>query len=183
MVTTDSRDTDADRLSRLLYEFGSKLSLVMNQRDTINSRRNLLLAFDWIFAIAIVLYGIHDDKQLGHNLSSARFMITISLLVMTGLIFFLTIGLSLVRRSRLLSEEIRVSAIKLAALVRVASQFHEHSPRGFIADLELDLRLTEAESVLRRVEKTIGLRLVSSTSEVSQPRQAGARNPGEPQPR
>ena len=184
MVTTDGRDTDADRLSHLLDEFGGKSRTLLNQRDAVELRRIAFLISSIpmiVVAIAIFLFfyfhGIELDPQI------LSYLAIVSVLSVTTAFVMVTVSVSLSRSSRLISEEIRVSAIKLAKLIRAASQFHEHSSRGFIADLELELRLTEAESVLLRVEKMTGLPLVSSTSTAQQEREAGFRKPGEPQPR
>jgi hypothetical protein len=140
-------DRDAEVLAKRLQEYTSSLQVVLQDRIKMDSQVLWWIGGGGILVTAFLPILWH---QIGGIQTSGLAAIGVATAVTA--VFVLSTILKL-RAS--LNEEIDVLAQKLDKIARRASQQMEHARPSFGIELELDLRLTEAEAALRKAERFV----------------------------
>jgi hypothetical protein len=142
-------DEDQKLIIALLKEYSERLLDVCERRDRSKDRSFLILVF---FLIALCI-GLSLFSFLILGFGSTSYML---LLISCAFYLFTLVLISnyysknLFQKTVLLSRDAEILSIKLEKVIRAASQAHEHVVSNFVGRLELDLRLTDAESALQR---------------------------------
>ncbi len=143
--------------AKLLDDYSVKLRSLYEQWDKIYGRR-FLMFYSVVSSLTLVVSTFFIFLSLPDELLSDGFIKTASLVIF----FVLVYGVILVtvyvykqqiRKRRSVEEDIRITFVQLENLVHRASQFLEHGSRSEL--VELEFRLADAESALRRVEEFV----------------------------
>ena len=145
---------DKKILISLLGEYSSKLLGICEKID-IYQRRNIVYVAVLIGALfpLMVLLVIFITNRLEDILKRIWLSATIAILFVSilfaGTFFSQSEVLYNNGKLKLLKQDARVTATKLEKVIRLASQLQDHVLNNIISELELDLRLTDAESTLQ----------------------------------
>lgn len=148
--------TEIERLLPLLTEYTSKLRDACEERLGQRRARKRYL---WLFlSTALGLVGFTLQFNLVADISKNYLQVTGSVLVaFAAITFFVSVYFPWLGFG---PRDVRHEASELAAvverLVRIVSQYSEHSPVSTGGRLEFEVRLVEAESVLRLYQVAFG---------------------------
>lgn len=142
-------EEDRKLIISLLNEYSEKLLKICEQID--RQQRNfdflwLLLAFAWTMGV----YWLFSTKIIT--------IITILIITMVSQSFIIYIYFGIQQpRLELLQRKASIISAKLEKVIRAASQAQEHTTMavGFFSDLEVDLRLSDAESALQHYNNLV----------------------------
>jgi hypothetical protein len=151
---------DRDKLISLLEEYSLKLRKKCDYID-----KSLLIFKAFLFSIAIVstitfVFIITLHKKI--NYPASDFIFVVSFLA------FLASSIALIslykddnelKRKNIINfrnHEAHAIAHRLNKLVGIASEFYEHVEKKKISKIELDLKISEAESVLNYYDSIVG---------------------------
>ncbi|TRU50210.1 MAG: hypothetical protein EWV49_09660 [Microcystis aeruginosa Ma_QC_Ch_20071001_S25] len=136
-------EEDRKLIISLLNEYSEKLLNICEQID--RQQRNfdflwLLLAFAW----TMVFYWLFSTKII-----TILTILTITI-VSQSFVIYIYFGIQQ-PRLELLQRKASIISAKLEKVIRAASQAQEHTTMagGFFSDLEVDLRLSDAEYALQ----------------------------------
>jgi hypothetical protein len=145
-------EEDQKLIISLLKEYSEKL-LNMCERVEINKGRNFLIR---LFSI-VVPFAIFALANFLLKVAPIPFFEAAASIYAGSIVFLLLsiptiydLNKSSTQKTALLSRDAEILSIKLEKVIRAASQAHEHVVSNFVGRLELDLRLTDAESALQR---------------------------------
>lgn len=139
---------DVERISRLLAEYSGKLK---DRVDEIDRRRRRFLT---VLSIGLGLLGITVGLWPAIGAKNALPLLSITISVAFSSMLLLISDIS---RDRALREGAKTNCLHLARLVRKVSQLEEYGEGSLGTKIELDLRLTEAETLLRYAQRAFGL--------------------------
>ena len=150
---------EIDRIIKLVSEYTSKLKNLLDLYQEQQKRRLLMI---FIFSISIIMiYGIvffYVQSRYSINYSSySTYNLVIGFMVIAVFSLFGYFTYSYIKESRNKSDivdEMRLIKKQLSQLIIIASQTREHIvDRNSFALLEIDLKLTEAEDMISRVNR------------------------------
>ncbi len=151
---------DRDKLIALLEEYSAKLQKKCDYID-----RSLIIIKTFLFSIAIIsavacVYAIAYHKRM--DSSTHFFILMVSFLALSASsmsLFHLYDDDNELERKNIINShnhETHALAHRLNKLVGIASGFYEHVEKKEISKIELDLKISEAESVLNYYDSIIG---------------------------
>jgi hypothetical protein len=152
---------DRDKLISLLEEYSAKLR---RKCDYIDKNLRVLKAFLFFLSfISIItcLIAISHSHRIGSDTSFIILMVS-GLICFTSLSFLLSLSNnddSILRKKNIIdsrNHEAHALAHRLNKLVGIASEFYEHVENKAISKIELDLKISEAESVLNYYDLIVG---------------------------
>lgn len=137
-------------LARLLTEYSGKIKILTEQESKLRNKRFLLLTIVpllWGLAVATLLMLVGEEA----NTFIARKISLIGMIALTAVsvLVYYSLWQQERRKVELTDREREIAILKFEPVVRIASQFLEHSTKDPNVRLELSLRLVEAESALR----------------------------------
>lgn len=145
---------DKKILISLLGEYSSKLLNVCEKVD-IHQRREIIyvtIMMGTLFPLAFLLI-IFITNRLEDILKNIWFGAGIAIIIVLFLFAVMFFSRSQFfhnkERLKLLKQDARATAGKLEKVIRLASQIQENVLNNIISELELDLRLTDAELALQ----------------------------------
>ena len=170
-MSTLGKDTFSDRkddraydfhttetILKLLSEYSAKLKEMAEQKYRLHTRliilRLIVIGITGGIFTAVLWFYTQNQGFTKFAFSAPYFIISISGFILGAAL--VVVFRSELIKDELLIQEIDVSALKLEKLVRAASQITEHVEKDLGNRLELDLRLVEAESALRRARSFMG---------------------------
>lgn len=144
-------EEDRKLIISLLNEYSEKLLKICEQID--RQQRNLiflwllllLLAFAWTMGV----YWLFSTKIIT--------IITILIITIVSQSFIIYIYFGIQQQKRELLQKASIISAKLEKVIRAASQAQEHTTMavGFFSDLEVDLRLSDAEYALQHYNNLV----------------------------
>jgi hypothetical protein len=137
-------DEDQRLIIALLKEYSERLLDVCERRDRSKDRSFLILVF-YLIALSLSLFSfliLGSTRSFLLLTSCAFYLFTLTLI-------YSYYSTNFSQKTVLLSRDAEILSIKLEKVIRAASQAHEHVVSNFVGRLELDLRLTDAESALQ----------------------------------
>lgn len=139
---------DRKLIISLLNEYSEKLLNICEQID--RQQRNfdflwLLLTFTWTMGV----YWLFSTKIIT--------IITILIITIVSQSFIIYIYLGIQKQKRELLQKASIISAKLEKVIRAASQAQEHTTMAgrFFSDLEVDLRLSDAEYALQHYNNLV----------------------------
>lgn len=143
-----------DRIIKLINEYCIKLKDLLGLLQLQKKRKVIFLLFAiFIFlgVYTLVLY-YFKYEELFDSLSIIAIGLFLSFIIL-GL--FMYAFFRQTRNSRDIIDDIRLVSRQLAQLVRMLSQTREHmiDKNDFLIQLEIDLKMTEAEDLLDRTDR------------------------------
>lgn len=139
---------DRKLIISLLNEYSEKLLNICEQID--RQQRNfdflwLLLTFTWTMGV----YWLFSTKIIT--------IITILIITIVSQSFIIYIYLGIQKQKRELLQKASIISAKLEKVIRAASQAQEHTTMagGFFGNLEVDLRLSDAEYALQHYNNLV----------------------------
>jgi hypothetical protein len=145
---------DRKLLISLLGEYSAKLLNVCEKVD-IHQRREIIystIIMGTLFPLAFLLIILITNRleDILKNIWFGAGIATIIVLFLFAVMFFSRSQFFHNKeRLRLLKQDARAAAGKLEKVIRLASQIQEHVLNNIINEIELDLRLTDAELALQ----------------------------------
>jgi small-conductance mechanosensitive channel len=137
-------DEDRKLIISLLNEYAEKL---LNICEQISKHQRNLTVLVLVFVLAIVAY-----MYFYYSMPIGNTIVTISSIIITivfvPFIIYIYFG---IQKLELLQRKASIISVKLEKVIRAASQAQEHTimGRSFFSDLEVDLRLSDAELALQ----------------------------------
>jgi hypothetical protein len=148
----DYSDEDQKLIISLLNEYSAKLLHICEQIDEHEISKDLFFSSLLLFVVSIPGLGALLI-QVPFSFSSNSPVLTytyLSMLITITLFAIYKRMNSIIRKAKSLRRDSEILSIKLEKVVRIGSQAHEHVVSNFVSRVELDLRLTDAESALQR---------------------------------
>jgi hypothetical protein len=142
---------DIDFLVQMLHEYTESLRM---RADALESLRMANLAFATPTILVAGIFGPPEVVESIRTFASTRSILTV---ILWGMAVLAIVGLAVAfqrRRSRVRDEVHRLGEI-LFTLTQRASQFRDHGQISYAQKIAIDVRLADAESLLRRV-KSVG---------------------------
>jgi hypothetical protein len=148
-------EDDVDALLQMLHDYTEALR---NRADSLENLRFALLSFVTIATAALSMSPqIFEYLNVDAVGSDSTRSIGLGFLLL-ALVSFLLVSLTLFRRFLRTGAEVRRLALLLGTLVRRASQFRDRGRVSFAQEIGIDVRLTDAESLLAGVLRSQGMR-------------------------
>jgi len=145
-VQRDGPNAQAALLLQMLSEYTDKIRF---SRAALDQWRSRLLLHSLV-AVSLGYAGVLAAYFFWRDHSNFRWFAPPSVIIAAVAISYLAwIFATSSRRLKSARDEIDIQMTSLARLVRRASQIHEHTSLGFSEQLMLDVKLGEAESLLR----------------------------------
>ncbi|MBP0019110.1 MAG: hypothetical protein J7647_16360 [Cyanobacteria bacterium SBLK] len=144
---------DREILNSILSEYSEKMNNLCGKIEEQQRERNQSI-FVWILIFIWFTYTtIFSPDSLSKTLVFFSWE-TVYFAMIIGFILNLYGSISkTAKRLKSLKRDAKISAIKLEKVLRAVSQIHDHSiNQRFVVRLELEVRLADAESVLRYYE-------------------------------
>lgn len=142
----------------LLNEYSEKLLHICYQIDKQKKKLLLFLLYfgGLIISVILLLYSVllgtfvlNPVLSLGVWAESMS-KLALILSILTPIALFIISTFYVIKRNiELLINDANILVIRLEKVVRIASQIQEHVLSNFVSQLELDLRLADAESALQ----------------------------------
>jgi hypothetical protein len=140
---------DQKLIVSLLDEYSKKLLNVCHQINKFGLRSVIGLSLS-LFMYLFLFTGEIFSLFLARSSRSSEDEFPLRLIIFLLLPGLLTAFFKIIKRDmKLLVRDASVLSLKLEKVIRVASQVQEHSLSNFVSQLELDLRLTDAELALQ----------------------------------
>jgi hypothetical protein len=137
-------DQQAELLSQLLAEYSEKLRQVY---EDVEKRKQRFFVSQIVIVAAFFAVWIYSQT------SNASYVATASLGAVVAVAWFSTFFAEL-KKFRLSHMGFQIAANHLETLVRSASQYKEHAALNTAQHLAIDLRLAEAEVLLKYITGT-----------------------------
>lgn len=138
---------ELDKLVRLLQEYTAKLREVCEHRADTRLRLIQIVGIMGAVMAGLMSVFIFSFEVQSSNLGTSMAIIPAVVIV------FMTMYLTMMKsRFRYSFDADRIAA-SVERLVRLASQFNEHSGKSVSDKFELDLRIAEAEGALRYYQR------------------------------
>lgn len=151
-MIAETPESDLDKLVSLLKEYTAMLSEdCERQLDRRVRFRLFRRAGGIVLGIVVIVIGYYAHAQI-----PAPSLTQMLLFMMGFAIFFFSLFPSAVREKQKHAYHAGQVALTLRRLVSMASQYGEHATKRFSDKFELDLRLAEAESILRTYQEVFG---------------------------
>jgi hypothetical protein len=140
-------DQDIQPVLASLGEYSKRLESLQEEDIASNNRLGAQAVAFILLVAGILAVGVFNPLRL-----SFEYLVgLVIVLVMVLLVLLLVVSFRYSEKRRALRYEIDSTRAKVEILVRALSQYNERGSLGFAERVALDLRLTEAESALRRV--------------------------------
>ncbi len=152
---------DRDKLISLLEEYSAKLQKKCDYIDkSFRALKAVLFFLIVVFTITSFI-SLFSSVRIGFPASVIIFMISI---MVSTISFISLLALdsdddSILRKKNTINSrnhEAHALAHRLSKLVGIASEFYEHVEKKAISKIELDLKISEAESVLNYYDSIVG---------------------------
>lgn len=148
---------DRDKLISLLEEYSAKLQ---KKCDYFRALKAFLFFLIVVFTITSFV-SLFSSARIGFPASMIIFIISI---MVSTISFISLLALdsdddSILRKKNTINSrnhEAHALAHRLSKLVGIASEFYEHVEKKAISKIELDLKISEAESVLNYYDSIVG---------------------------
>jgi uncharacterized integral membrane protein len=162
-METVKKQPDTDRVAGLLGEYAEKLRSLLEERREARTKgiRYVVLGSITVVLLVFVSFNYYSI-DIGFFFSEpgrlSRSVVPIGyvLLLVIGSAAYVDRLTRLYSDAKTLKREIETASLKLVKVVRYASQALEHTEMSRGEELELELRLTDAESALDRARRVIG---------------------------
>jgi hypothetical protein len=152
---------DRDKLISLLEEYSAKLRRKCDYINKSLRALKLLLFFTTVIVVITFFIAITYGHIIGSSASFVICVVSISFMISFGILGALlypdddnVLGRKSIIDSR--NQEAHALAHRLNKLVGIASEFYEHVEKKAISKIELDLKISEAESVLNYYDSIVG---------------------------
>jgi hypothetical protein len=154
---------DRDKLISLLEEYAGKLRRKCDYIDkSLRALKAFLFFLTAIFIITLLLLiSIPSSQRAVYPAADFIFMLSVlgSTISLASLMVLNRDDDSMLRRKNIINSrnhEAHALAHRLNKLVGIASEFYEHVEKKEISKIELDLKISEAESVLNYYDSIVG---------------------------
>ena len=161
-------ENDVERIIKLVNEYTFRLKELIQayqqqRKNRINFFITTLIGFLIIFGLFFIYFQFETN-----SISETKYMISIIVVVTSviGLILFSYLNFQKSSRNSIdIIDEAHLIRKQLRQLIRIASQTREHIINfESLALLEIDLKLTEAEDMIERANRTFYLHKENNTN-------------------